>query len=85
LKSSIVKLLNKARANPAGLRFSEVQRLCLMVGMTLDRVSGSHFIYKHKNPTFIQSLQKMKDGKAKPFQVRQLLDSIDKYDLEREE
>lgn len=82
MKSSIDKLLCKARINPAGLRFSELKRLCEAMEMTLDRVSGSHFIYKHNNPTFGLSIQKMNDGKAKPYQVRQLLDFIDKYDLE---
>jgi predicted RNA binding protein YcfA (HicA-like mRNA interferase family) len=74
--------LSKAKINPAGLRFSELQGLCKAMGMTLDRVSGSHFIYKHKNPTFVISIQKMNDGKAKPYQVKQLLNFIDQYDLE---
>lgn len=82
LKASFSKLLDKARNNPAGLRFSELRRLCEEIGMVLDRVHGSHFIYKHYNPPFTISIQETKDGKAKPYQVRQLLAFVDRYDLD---
>ena len=81
MKSAHEKLLSKARNNPMGLRFSELQLLCEAVGMTLVRTKGSHFIYQRKNPAFILSIQNMPDGKAKPYQVRQLLDFIDRYAL----
>jgi hypothetical protein len=55
------------------------------MGMVLDRVSGSHFIYRHNNPSFILSIQQTKDGKAKPYRVKQLLDLIDRHGLDREE
>jgi hypothetical protein len=55
------------------------------MGMVLDRVHGSHFIYKHDNPPFIISIQRMKDGKAKPYQVKQFLDLVDRYELDKEE
>jgi hypothetical protein len=83
VKSSQNKLLEKARNNPAGLRFKELQRLCEVVGMKLARVKGSHFIYIHENPTFAISLQEMRDGKAKSFQVKQLLDKIDEHGLDK--
>lgn len=79
-----LKLLEKARGNPAGLRFAELQKLCEHAGMALDRSKGSHFIYHHKDPAFSLSIQQTKDGKAKPYQVRQLLAMIEKYDLDKE-
>jgi hypothetical protein len=85
VKGSFEKLLSKAKNNPAGLRFTELQRLCEAMGMTLDRVNGSHFIYRHNNPFFIMPIQKFRDGKAKHYQVTQLLRFIDKYHLHREE
>jgi hypothetical protein len=45
--------------------------------MICDRVKGSHFIYKLEEPFFLISIQRMKDEKAKPYQVRQLLDFIE--------
>lgn len=50
--------------------------------MMLDRVEGSHFIYKLGEPFFLQSIQKMKDGTAKAYQVRQLIDFIEEHDLD---
>jgi hypothetical protein len=50
--------------------------------MKRDRVRGSHFILKMENPSFLISIQKMKDGKAKPYQVRELLDFIEDNNLD---
>ena len=74
-------LYEKARANPRSVRFSGMKTLCECVGMALDRVKGSHFIYRLDDPFFLISIQKMKDGKAKPYQVRQLLDFIEDNNL----
>lgn len=62
-----------------------MQRLCECFGMTLDRTKGSHFIYHHENPSFSLSIQKTRDGKAKPYQVRQLLSLAEAHGLEVEE
>jgi hypothetical protein len=45
--------------------------------MIEDRRAGSHFIYKLEHPFFLLSIQKTKDGKAKAYQVRQLVDFIE--------
>jgi len=49
--------------------------------MIFDRTKGSHFIYLLDDPFFLISIQRMKDGKAKPYQVRQLLDFIENNNL----
>jgi len=49
--------------------------------MKLERIKGSHHIYKSSSPFFLISLQKMKDGKAKPYQVRQLVNFIEENNL----
>ena len=71
------RLYEKAKANPKGLRFSELKILCECIGMICDRTKGSHFIYRLDDPFYLISIQRMKDGKAKPYQVRQLLDFIE--------
>jgi translation elongation factor P/translation initiation factor 5A len=53
--------------------------------MILDRKKGSHFIYKLGEPFFILSIQKTKDGKAKAYQVRQLLNFIEENDLDQKD
>jgi hypothetical protein len=45
-------------------------------------VKGSHFIYRRDDPFFLISIQKMKDGMAKPYQVRQLLHFIEDNNLD---
>lgn len=50
--------------------------------MVEDRTAGSHFIYKLEDPFFLLSIQKLKDGKAKAFQVKQLIDFIEENDLD---
>lgn len=74
-------LYEKARANPRNVRFLGMKTLCECVGLVLDRVKGSHFIYRLDDPFFLISIQKMKDGMAKPYQVRQLLDFIEDNNL----
>lgn len=78
------KLLWKALANPAGLRFEELCALAEQLGFVLDRTKGSHFIYKHKGLRRPLNFQNV-DGKAKPFQVKQLLDAARELGLIEEE
>lgn len=78
------KILTAARNNPAGLRFSELQRLSEAAGFVLDRINGDHFVYVRHGIADIINLQPIKGGKAKPYQVRQVLALIDKYDIEIE-
>jgi hypothetical protein len=51
--------------------------------MTLDRVEGSPFIYKLGEPFILLSVQKLKDGKAKAYQMRQLIDIVEENDLDK--
>lgn len=80
-----IELFDRARNTPKGLRFSELQKLCRCAGMSLDRTKASHFIYKSNNPSYMLSIQKLSDGKAKPYQVRQLIDFIENQNLDVEE
>jgi len=75
-------LFGKAKENPKGLRFSDLKTLCECIGMRCDRIKGSHFIYRMDDPFFLISIQKMKDGMAKPYQVRQLLCFIEDNNLD---
>jgi hypothetical protein len=75
------ELFEKAKNNPCGLRFSQLQLLCRCIGMTLDRKRGSHFIYRLEDPFYLLTIQKTKGSKAKAYQVRQLVDFIAENDL----
>jgi len=45
------------------------------------RVKGSHYIFYKKNVVEIINLQSDKNGKAKPYQVKQVREIILKYKL----
>ena len=71
-------LLNQARANPAGLRFSDACALAEAFGWILARsASGSHRICKRPGTIALVVLQSGANGKAKSYQVRQLIRLID--------
>jgi len=74
------KLLQKALASPANLRFGEATALARAFGFHLSRVSGSHHIYAHANVRELVNLQEVK-GKAKPYQIKQLLALVEEYNL----
>jgi predicted RNase H-like HicB family nuclease len=52
--------------------------------MRLDRTQGSHWIFILDCP-FVLSIQKLKDGKAKPYQVRELLNIVEENGLDYSE
>ena len=74
------KLLQKALSSPANLRFSEVCALARAFGFHLSRVSGSHHIFARQDVRELVNLQDV-GGKAKPYQVKQLLDLVERYNL----
>jgi len=53
-------------------------------GFRLDRVSGSHHIFVHEAIPELVNLQEVK-GEAKPYQIRQFLRLIERYNLKLED
>lgn len=77
------KLLQKLLAGSKNVRFSEASSLAEAFGFKLDRISGSHHIYIHPHIPDLINLQNV-EGKAKPYQIKQLLKIIEQYDLHME-
>jgi predicted RNA binding protein YcfA (HicA-like mRNA interferase family) len=77
------KLLQKALASPNNLRFAQACALAEGYGFHLSRVKGSHHIYAHPE---VQELVNLQDvgGHAKAYQLRQLLQLIERYNLKSE-
>jgi hypothetical protein len=69
-------LLARARANPRDLRFRELCELAECHGWVRARVRGSHHIYKKRGDQRLMNFQDV-DGRAKAYQVRQLIAAID--------
>ncbi len=53
-------------------------------GFRLDRVSGSHHIFVHPAVQELVNLQEVK-GEAKPYQIRQFLRIVERYNLRLED
>jgi predicted RNA binding protein YcfA (HicA-like mRNA interferase family) len=77
------KTLEQARSGSRNLRFGDVTRLVERLGFRLARVQGSHHIFSHPAIPELVNLQSV-GGKCKPYQVRQVLDLIDRYNLKLE-
>ena len=78
------KLLQKLIAGSKNIRFHEAKTIAKAFGFRLDRISRSHHIFLHPDLPELVNLQEVK-GKAKPYQIKQLLKIIEKYNLHMED
>jgi len=77
------KLLAKILVSPTNIRFSEFVVLVESFGFYLSRVNGSHHIFVHPDIPELVNIQNVK-GKAKPYQIRQFVKLIERYNLKME-
>jgi predicted RNA binding protein YcfA (HicA-like mRNA interferase family) len=54
------------------------------LGFRLSHVSGSHHIFVHPDVPELMNLQDV-GGEAKPYQIRQLMKLVERYNLKLEE
>jgi predicted RNA binding protein YcfA (HicA-like mRNA interferase family) len=59
-------------------------KLAEAFGFRLSRTSGSHHIFIHPGVRELVNVQEVK-GKAKPYQVGQFLQLVEKYNLKLED
>lgn len=79
--TQIEKLYAQIIANRASMRFADFRRILEAFGFTLDRVKGSHHIFKHPIVSRVLSVQPRGD-KAKLYQIEQFLDIVEEFGLE---
>ncbi|MCK4499915.1 hypothetical protein KAU11_05415 [Candidatus Babeliales bacterium] len=76
-------LLEDFKDNPQNVRFAKLIKLIETEGFILTprKTAGSHCnIYKHPDhPKSFVNVQRGKGGKAKKYQVEQVIDVIEKY------
>lgn len=65
----------------ANVAFADLWSLVEALGFELRRVSGSHHVFAHPQIPQLINLQSVR-GQAKPYQIRQLLRLVERYDLE---
>lgn len=64
--------------------FSDIVNLIEGFGFRLARISGSHHIFTHPNINELINFQSVQ-GETKPYQIRQLLRIVERYNLRLEE
>jgi predicted RNA binding protein YcfA (HicA-like mRNA interferase family) len=77
------KLLARILTNPRNVRFADFVSLVQAFGFELDRVSGSHHVFKHSGIPELINIQDV-GGEAKPYQIRQFLKLVERHDLRME-
>jgi len=78
------RLLQRLLSGSKNIRFAEAVACAEAFGFRLPWVSGSHHIYVHADIPELVNLQNV-NGKAKAYQVKQLLRLIERYNLQMEE
>jgi len=74
------KIYQLALSNSKNIPFKDFTKLLESFGFKLDRVRGSHHIYKHSLLKELINIQNVK-GKVKPYQVKQSLIIVENYNL----
>ena len=74
------KLLQKVLAGSKNVRFADLVTLLEAFGFQESRIRGSHHIFVHPDVPEQVNVQNVK-GEAKPYQVRQVLKLIERYNL----
>ena len=75
-----LKLLKKALAGSRNFRFDDFVALVEAFGFRLSRTQGSHHIFVHPDVTELLNVQDV-NGEAKPYQIRQFLRLVERYNL----
>jgi len=77
------KLLQKIYNSPKNVRFNDLIVLVEAFGFIFSRSEGSHHVYKNPVVAELINLQNV-NGEAKPYQIKQFLALVEKYNLKME-
>ena len=76
------KLLERLSSGSfANVSFKDAINLARGLGFEIVRISGSHHILKHPDVPEVLNLQNER-GRAKPYQLRQIIQMIERYHLQ---
>lgn len=86
MANSLSKVIERMRTSPQGTRFDDAVKVAeSFFGQPRSMQGGSHLVFKMGWPGDPRvNLQRGKNGEAKTYQVRQLLQAIDKYTVQEE-
>jgi len=79
--NDIIKTLEKMKSNPKGVRFNDLRKVCEHYFGKPRQSGTSHCVFKTPWPGDPRVNIQNDKGKAKPYQVRQVLLAIRKLEL----
>lgn len=68
------RLLEKIRNSPNNVTFADVRKLLQLEGFTLDRISGSHYIFQRNSTIFVIPIH---NNRVKSVYSKRLIDIIE--------
>jgi len=74
------KLFISAKNSATNVKFNDLIKLAELHGFVLKRQKGSHVMMKHAEKSIFMNFQD-RNGDAKPFQVKQLIEAIEEHNL----
>lgn len=80
LMGSVSSLIASMRRNPTNVRFADLEKVCTATFGEPRRRGGSHIVYKMPWPGDPRVNIQDGHGKAKAYQVKQVLLAIDKLE-----
>lgn len=83
--SKFDKLLESIRYNPQDVRFKDLCKVCEKFFGEPRQSKSSHIVYKTPWQGEPRINIQNKNGKAKPYQVREVIDAIDKLEKMKNE
>jgi len=78
MMGALEKILEKMRSEPGNVRFADLQRVCESFFGKPRQSGSSHAVYKTPWPGNPRVNIQNDKGKAKPYQVRQVLLAIER-------
>lgn len=81
--ADVADIVAKMKQDPNNIRFTDLCKVCDFYFGDSRQAGTSHRIYKTPWPGDPRVNIQNKDGKAKPYQVRQVLRAIERLEVER--
>ena len=82
--STKAKLLQNILSGSKNVRFNDMTTLVEAFGFRLSRTNGSHHIFTCPGICELVNLQNVK-GQAKPYQIKQFLNIVERHNLKMEQ
>lgn len=76
------KIRERLKNNPENAKFSDIRKLLEQEGFFLDRITGSHHIFKKDETTFVVPVH---NNKVKTIYVKRVIELIEQTEIQSDE